>query len=433
MHHANGLLLVHPLPAFIPDPPALKTGFSQKEDNGKLFDHVPTAADVRQGAVGDCYYLAAAMAILHRPAVHAIAAANGAPTNPAEISGAEFIESMMRDHGDKTVTVRFFEKDAAGVFQPDYVRVRKTFVHDKASSLFNKVVPPRAQKILWVKVLEKAWAAFTNGKVLGPNYFETIEAGTTPLHSPDGALAAFLATDTVVHGLRTQDPLKLPWGGINPSGLIGPASPGLQQRFTDIKNNIFGGNALLANQWESFLRAHAIDFYNKAEFRREDFEHIAAAHNMAPALKAHLDGYFDHESLLPGKRGTAIYTQQQQDAFTLISTALTQRKAVQLGSNPNVGIADRVGHSAGEPVTRGLVGNHAFSVVAVRTDAAAPHRKWVQIRNPWGTTGRTYTAHPTQANVLKAKEQSGGEMWIELADLTKRFMNINVGGVVRQI
>jgi hypothetical protein len=428
-HSPNGLLDVHPIPKIIQDPAIIKAGFSHKSDDRTLFEHIPIPSDVRQGNVGDCYYLAAALAILHKPSVPAINIGTGVVHTQAQISGAEFIEYMMKDHLDKTVTVRLFRKDVYGIYQPEYLRVRKTFVQNDQSK------PPRAHNTVWVKVLEKAWAAYANQRSLPLNYFETIAANSgTAGVTPDAALAAFLGSDPDTLAIRTQDVLKLPWGDINPTNLfMVPPSPPLQQRLNQIRDSIFNGNVGLFNLWIAFLKQHAADIFGKTEFRREDFDKVADANNMDAALRTHLDAYFDRERLLPGKRGTGIYTEQQLQIFAAIGNALTARKAVELTSRTAVGIADRVGHSAGEPVTRGLVGKHAYAVTAVRVDPQPPNRKWILIRNPWGETGRTYSPHPEKPDVLKAVQQGGGEFWLELADLTKRFQVATVGGVLRQL
>jgi hypothetical protein len=284
-----------------------------------------------------------------------------------------------------------------------------------------------------VKVLEKAWAAWINGKALQLDYFEQIAANKGPGTSPDNALACLLGADTQNLGLRTQDALKLPWGGINPSGLIGAPSPSLQQRIADIQRDIFNNDATLTGLWMTFLKNNAADIFFKAEFRREDFENLAQTRGMPPALKNHLDTYFDGQMLLPGKRGTGIYTQEQLGLFGQIHTALQQRKVIELTARPQVGIADRAGHSSGEPVVRGLVGLHAFAVLGTKSDTTPPQRRWIKIRNPWGDTGRRYVAHPTKPDVLKAAEQQSGEYWLELADLTKRFQSATIGGLVRSI
>ncbi len=112
-----------------------------------LFAHDPMLKDIHQGALGDCYFLAALASIVSK--------------NP------DTIKEMMKDNGDGTVTVRFYdlqkeETDFLGnseVYKKTYyVTIDKTIpertyldTHTKKDSF--------SQGALWVKLMEKAYAA----------------------------------------------------------------------------------------------------------------------------------------------------------------------------------------------------------------------------------------------------------------------------------
>lgn len=114
-------------------PVTLKTENRSKEP---LFAHEPCAQDVSQVNFGDCYFVAA------------LAKMAGTDSN--------LIRDMMKDEGD-TVTVRFHRRIAkenkwgapSTDLIPAYVRISKTVPSEKG-----------CRDTLWVKLMEKAFAAF---------------------------------------------------------------------------------------------------------------------------------------------------------------------------------------------------------------------------------------------------------------------------------
>ena len=102
-----------------------------------LFPEEPTEDQVAQGALGDCYMLAALAAT--------------AQQDPNKIKEA------MKDNWDGTVTVRFFNDNK----EPVYVTVDKSIPREKSPSqkLLNITDDVYARNTLWVQLMEKAYAA----------------------------------------------------------------------------------------------------------------------------------------------------------------------------------------------------------------------------------------------------------------------------------
>src|SRR3990167_5286146 len=84
---------------FLPNP----TGESYKRIKRPLFESPPSIDDVRQGAYGDCFLLAALQAILVTP------------------DGPEIISGMFSDEGDHIV-VRLFDDEN----KPHYLKLEKS-------------------------------------------------------------------------------------------------------------------------------------------------------------------------------------------------------------------------------------------------------------------------------------------------------------------
>ncbi len=119
--------------------------------NEPLFAHDPMLKDIHQGALGDCYFLAALASIVSK--------------NP------ETIKEMMKDNGNGTVTVRFYDYVKDDDFLGDgkthrkayYVTVDKTIPERTYKDTHSKV-DPYSKGALWVKMMEKAYAAVRNKK-----------------------------------------------------------------------------------------------------------------------------------------------------------------------------------------------------------------------------------------------------------------------------
>ncbi|MCR5278798.1 MAG: hypothetical protein K6E19_05085 [Lachnospiraceae bacterium] len=92
-----------------------------------LFTHEPCTQDISQGGLGDCYFLASLASVMAK--------------------SPDAIKSMMKDNGD-SVTVRFYAFEN-GQTVPKYYKVSK------------KLYAGGANDTLWVQVMEKAFAIFS--------------------------------------------------------------------------------------------------------------------------------------------------------------------------------------------------------------------------------------------------------------------------------
>jgi hypothetical protein len=99
----------------------------------------PSNLDVRQGAVGDCYFLS--------------------PLAEAALRAPQAIKDMFVDNGDGTYTVRFYEQVGAAQVA-DYVTVNREFPVASGRFVFADAGQPinRTTNVLWVALVEKAYA-----------------------------------------------------------------------------------------------------------------------------------------------------------------------------------------------------------------------------------------------------------------------------------
>ena len=111
-----------------------------------LFTDGPTYSDIRQGAVGDCYYLSSLASL--------------ADTNP------DSIRQMITPLGDGTYAVRFYRSGS-----PVYLRLDADLpVNSGGAVVYARL---SASGEIWVPLLEKAYAAFRTGA----NSYSSLEAG----------------------------------------------------------------------------------------------------------------------------------------------------------------------------------------------------------------------------------------------------------------
>jgi hypothetical protein len=117
-------------------PITMSSSHTYREVSGSLFQNGISAEDIRQGQVGDCYYLATLSSIaLEKPS---------------------YIQDMFIDNGDNTFSVRFFNNGVA-----DYVTVDRFLPTDSWGRLVYASAGANTTNTsneLWVALAEKAYA-----------------------------------------------------------------------------------------------------------------------------------------------------------------------------------------------------------------------------------------------------------------------------------
>jgi hypothetical protein len=125
--------------------------------SGSLFQNGVSYLDVKQGLVGDCYFMVALTSIAHKK--------------------PEYIENMFIDNGDNTYTVRFYNYGVA-----DYVTVDNYLPTKDGKLVYGNAgnVATSSSNELWAALAEKAYAQLNELDWIwrdGTNTYLGIEAG----------------------------------------------------------------------------------------------------------------------------------------------------------------------------------------------------------------------------------------------------------------
>jgi hypothetical protein len=422
-----------------------------------LFPHPPKIDDVQQGGLGDCYLHAAVLSVVHR--------------NPADIV------AMMKDEGG-TVTVRLYDVTTGPpkTFTPRLVRLKKSAVwteyerREKGVAKGPVFYESYAKGALWVKMLEKAYAAagmsgLGAALVGAPSYGEIASGFTsTAMEHLLGQEAdiSFVAMQTGVGvnaALLPTGVLRLPWSSAEQSAydLAKAATEDKEAAYASLVSFDILHDVAAVDAWMNFVAKVDIEAkvrvlaskgsadYRKGEIRLDDFITLFREEHLEERLAKPVNDWLAAKRLYPGRRGTGKYTANQLALFGRIRTLLNSGGYAGVATKSEVGrTVGGTGHSGGESKTKGIAGGHAYAVLGFKPDKDPSELQpgelvMIRLRNPWGSYGRQYEAR--QGDKLKVKkavptgdaatdtaatekihsDTPGGDFDVELSDLTKRF------------
>ena len=367
--------------------------------------------DINQQGVGDCWYLAALVSIMHLT------------------DGSNLLKKTMVDIGGGNCIVRLFD----GHLQPHYLRVEKSVLWYLGTGKVH--VTGLTRTGLWAAVLEKAACAMTRGATVcdpqNANY-KNIEGGQS-----HNAFRMLLGVNSASMGCANAN-LR--------GGSVGRVSAGdhLSQLFgTGNWNRAITNRGVVSANREALFAVFGMtvgieqwrDYLNDLRTRRCAFLNrdlgtilqgllAPAGTTLPPAVQAALRGYIQQHNMMSGATGSGRYGAGVLDLFNTINSRVNSNRPVALGTKENIGPVDGYGHSAHEAQSSGMVGKHAYAVLGTFEETVGPRRKWIKVSNPWNKYGRAYTEG---ANLtLTPQEQECGTFWMELSDLGGVIDNVYV-------
>jgi hypothetical protein len=305
--------------------------YENVDQQSKLFPETPNASHVKQGQLGDCYFVTAVSSLVMR--------------DPSKIT------EMMTDKGDY-VEVKFYNDKK----KRSTVRVNKSVVKysNGEHALVGKDAYTRGS--IWVQLLEKAYATFLN---------------TSYTKIQDGVVG-----DVWKHLLGVDSTHEF-----NDVKNVFHTHLSPMFRFhnnTEQIKEIFGSHF---DAWKSFA-----NFSIQMEMDKcrdyTDFVKFFGAKNLDKKVASKALSYLSkHYTYI----GEGKYTEDQEEAFNKISVALKKGEMVAAGT-PSVWY--QYGGKV-EDENEGMVGHHYYSVFGAETEKSSG-RKLLHLRNPWGLGGVQY-------------------------------------------
>jgi hypothetical protein len=442
---------------------------SERPVSAPLFAKIPEVKDVSQGGIGDCWFLAAVMAILNLP------------------DGPEILLRSLRDIGRddelgcEAVVVRLFD---AG-HTPHYLKMPRSIIESHVENReYHAALSPSVGA--WPLFIEKACTAFDDQLCFSPG---TASYGRIAGGWSDRALGLLLGVPAKKKAIPKQEgPLEVRTPGQPVEQVLTLLLGGLQPyQDRDVIARIFPVNTdQMFATWQVWLRIHPRFFDELAAFcdRRMGVqvtipgkglfsfsrtysadkvfrtEHLVQflrdyyardvvplePHVMPQVINA-ISAYLTHSCAFPGQRGSGRYAEYQHTFYAWLKHKWQSGVPIVLDTKSYMGngnIGD-TGHSAGEPKVKGLVANHAYAVLHMYE---VNERCMIRIGNPWGHYGRMYlwqntgtmteranerlqqrlklaSGDPSALSPSMALEIEEGVFDLDLYDLTKRFAYVH--------
>ncbi len=387
-----------------------------------LFAKEPTVDDIQQRLLGDCYLQAALISMVQQD--------------------PQAIKSCMRDNGNGTVTVRFFQKDAAGqAMIPRYVTVKKTVPKSLGLDTFSA-------NNLWVQMIQKAYAASglhdsdtpegaqrTYSDIEGGNSHTFLTALTGKEYiSKDVSqstvkdLKNFLGSTNFQDQLSSQDEdtevnikmitfhsiFNIYFSRLGPKGVQSKYIADYPRiTIEDIEcvlEHTFSKDTWIPEDCKAMMEGLQVteEFLSKYKSRLV---------NLLENYKSDKGVQIEHAGITE-RNGQGIYSQNMLTLYDDIQGALKGGKPLCCGTRELRGSQKGLN---GETEANGIVGEHAYAILGCEEHDG---HKFIRMRNPWNTGVKEYvkitepdgTVHFTSSSRMKYFSKDTGTFLLDLAD-----------------
>lgn len=394
-----------------------------------LFPHEPSLNDIAQGGVGDCYLLAALSAVV-----------NMSP---------QFIKDCMRDNGDGTVTVRFFEKPGDNE-TAHFVKIKKAVPEGE----------PYAKGALWVQMIEHAYAAsglhirgdknapdnqdklFNYNNISGGSESAFVETITGCRMETRNMGRNLRYTPTTFYNdmmTKAGDQYFRKYNTSTEIPNIIKIALGLGEldKNPETYNNDMMTYTVLYSKYADFFDEAKVniyslegaeEFFSKLDYKKmPDIPGYSAEQNleikrnfferMRESFANEINSPLQYRAFsgnYTGKAEAVYQTIQKAEEDGKIMTTSTIAFDVQRDDGLN-----------GESMEAGLAAKHAYTLLGVKQMGK---NKYVKLRNPWSVGTRSYEQQTITGKVTREQKDAGthGIFLLELNEFMTHFGNFAI-------
>jgi hypothetical protein len=324
--------------------------------------------NIRQGHLGDCWLLAALVALANTP------------------EGQNHIYNMIADTGTHIV-VRLFRKEINGSYTPVFFKMNRTIPAVYSSCVFGIpqfIYGTHKNNIYWASFIEKAMVFMaslnqTSAQISAPSYKKIV--GGETLSRIDEIIGTPISKSYIIKPPTFLDnPIAVLDSFITESTNIDAFFDSYPQIFTDKAE---------AQECSDFITNNPKDPEKVLSKDRSlhSLKKLGAYFDgLNPQIKTKILNYFTaqfytYKKCIPG------YSSSELMKFNMLKSLLSNHCVITSGTIYDIIVAKNL---IPRSPAKGLVKSHAYAVLGVEGDPSKNEPLFVILANPWGFYGKDY-------------------------------------------